>query len=139
MKGDFNSWDGREHPMRQMGVSGVWELFVPDVGAGTRYKFVMLGADDQWREKADPMAFHTEVPPLTSSVVFDSGYQWADEEWMSRAQGRAAPTSGRCRSTSCTSARGRHGGGTYSYGELADEPGRATSATWASRTSSSCR
>jgi 1,4-alpha-glucan branching enzyme len=79
VKGDFNSWDGREHPMRQMGVSGVWELFVPDVGGGTRYKFAILGADDQWREKADPMAFHTEVPPLTSSVVFDSGYAWGDE------------------------------------------------------------
>ena len=61
LKGDFNSWDGREHPMRQLGVSGVWELFVPGVGSGTHYKYVVLGADDQWREKADPMAFHTEV------------------------------------------------------------------------------
>ena len=82
VKGDFNSWDGREHPMRQMGISGVWELFVPGVGSGTRYKFLILGADGQWREKADPMAFHTEVPPLTSSVVFDSGYQWGDDAWM---------------------------------------------------------
>ena len=74
VKGDFNSWDGREHPMRQLGTSGVWELFVPDVGSGTGYKFVVLGADGQWREKADPMAFHTEVPPATSSVVFESTY-----------------------------------------------------------------
>ena len=65
VKGDFNSWDGREHPMRQLGVSGVWELFVPDVASGAHYKFVVLGADDEWREKADPMAFHTEVPPAT--------------------------------------------------------------------------
>ena len=65
MKGSFNSWDGREHPMRQLGTSGVWELFVPDVGTGTGYKFAVLGADGQWREKADPMAFHTEVPPAT--------------------------------------------------------------------------
>jgi 1,4-alpha-glucan branching enzyme len=82
VKGDFNSWDGREHPMRELGVSGVWELFVPDVAAGTRYKYVVLGADDQWREKADPMAFQTEVPPATSSVVFDSSYTWGDDAWM---------------------------------------------------------
>jgi 1,4-alpha-glucan branching enzyme len=90
LKGDFNSWDGREHPMRQMGVSGVWELFVPDVGSGTRYKFVVLGADGQWREKADPMAFHTEVPPQTSSVVYESSYQWGDDAWLAnRADGGA--------------------------------------------------
>ena len=62
MKGAFNSWDGREHPMRQLGASGIWELFVPDVGSGTGYKFAILGADDLWRQKADPMAFHTENP-----------------------------------------------------------------------------
>jgi len=82
IEGDFNSWDGREHPMRQLGVSGVWELFLPEVGSGTRYKFIVLGADDQWREKADPMAFHTEVPPAQSSVVFESRYAWGDDEWM---------------------------------------------------------
>ncbi|GAB2883358.1 1,4-alpha-glucan branching protein GlgB [Nocardioides pacificus] len=82
LKGDFNSWDGREHPMRQLGVSGVWELFVPDIGSGTQYKFAILGADGVWRDKADPMAFHTEVPPLTSSVVFESSYEWSDSEWM---------------------------------------------------------
>ncbi|MEP7088906.1 MAG: 1,4-alpha-glucan branching protein GlgB [Nocardioidaceae bacterium] len=82
VKGDFNSWDGREHPMRALGVSGVWELFVPAVTSGTRYKLVVLGADGQWREKADPMAFATEVPPAQSSVVFQSRYTWGDEEWM---------------------------------------------------------
>ena len=88
VKGDFNSWDGREHPMRQLGTSGIWELFVPDVGSGTRYKYVILGADGQWREKADPMAYHTETPPATSSVVFDSQYAWEDADWMRRrAQG----------------------------------------------------
>ena len=82
VEGDFNSWDGREHPMRQLGVSGVWELFVPGVGSGTRYKFQVLGADETWREKADPMAFHTEVPPAQSSVVFESRYTWSDDDWM---------------------------------------------------------
>ncbi|WP_432479621.1 1,4-alpha-glucan branching protein GlgB [Nocardioides sp. GXQ0305] len=93
VKGSFNSWDGREHPMRQLGTSGVWELFVPDVGTGTGYKFAVLGADGQWREKADPMAFHTEVPPATSSVVFESTYAWGDEAWMAgRAEGEPAVT-----------------------------------------------
>ncbi len=88
VKGDFNSWDGREHPMRQMGVSGVWELFVPGVQAGARYKYVILGADGQWREKADPMAARTEEPPATSSVVFESGYEWGDQDWLAaRAEG----------------------------------------------------
>ncbi len=123
VKGDFNSWDGREHPMRQMGVSGVWELFVPDVGPGTRYKFVVLGADDEWREKADPMAFHTEVPPLTSSVVFDSGYQWNDDEWMTqRAQNNDSherPMS--VYEVHLGSWKKHHGGGAYSYAELADD------------------
>src|SRR5690348_17407208 len=53
LEGDFNSWDGREHPMRALGESGVWELFVPGVGSGTGYKYVVLGADGEWREKAD--------------------------------------------------------------------------------------
>ena len=54
--GDFNHWDGRGHPMRSLGGSGVWELFVPDVGDGTRYKFDICGPDGQWQRKADPMA-----------------------------------------------------------------------------------
>jgi 1,4-alpha-glucan branching enzyme len=82
VKGDFNSWDGREHPMRQLGVSGVWELFVPGVSSGAHYKYIVLGADDIWREKADPMAFHTEVPPAQSSVVFESSYTWGDDDYM---------------------------------------------------------
>ena len=90
LKGDFNSWDGREHPMRQLGISGVWELFVPGVASGSHYKFVVLGADDQWREKADPMAFHTEVAPATSSKVFESKYTWGDDAWMTaRKEGGA--------------------------------------------------
>ncbi len=121
VKGDFNSWDGREHPMRQMGVSGVWELFVPDVGSGTRYKFLVLGADGEWREKADPMAFHTEVPPLTSSVVFDSGYTWSDDAWMTaRKEGGAHEKPMSVYELHLGSWKKHSGGETYSYGELAD-------------------
>ena len=80
--GDFNGWDGRSHPMRSLGSSGVWELFVPGVQAGAHYKYAVLGADGQWREKADPMARRTEVPPLTASVVDESSYTWSDDAWM---------------------------------------------------------
>jgi 1,4-alpha-glucan branching enzyme len=84
LEGDFNSWDGREHPLRQLGQSGVWELFVPEVGAGTHYKYIVLGADGEWREKADPMAYYAEVPPQTSSVVYESRHAWGDDAWMTR-------------------------------------------------------
>ncbi|MEX0428795.1 1,4-alpha-glucan branching protein GlgB [Nocardioides sp. DS6] len=96
VKAAFNHWDGREHPMRQLGTSGVWELFVPEVGSGTQYKFVVLGADGEWREKADPLAFHAEEPPKTSSVVFESGYAWGDAAWMEDRRAKqpiAAPMS----------------------------------------------
>jgi 1,4-alpha-glucan branching enzyme len=80
--GDFDYWSGRGFPMRAMGSSGVWELFVPDVGDGARYKFQVLGADGVRREKADPMAFATEVPPATASVVFTAGHEWGDADWL---------------------------------------------------------
>ncbi len=82
LRGDFNSWDGREHPMRHLGTSGVWELFMPGLGNGTAYKYHLQGPDGQWREKADPMAFHAEIAPRTSSKVFESSHVWADEQWM---------------------------------------------------------
>ena len=82
--GDFNYWDGVGSPMRSLGSSGVWELFVPDVGDGTKYKFSVLGADFVWRDRADPVAFATELAPQTASVVFTSDYEWADAGWMDR-------------------------------------------------------
>ena len=94
--GDFNYWDGRPHPMRSLGSSGVWELFVPGVGAGTTYRYEVLGADSVWREKADPMAFATEVPPANASRIFDSSYEWQDEDWLTtraQTQAHAAPMS----------------------------------------------
>jgi 1,4-alpha-glucan branching enzyme len=85
--GDFNHWDGQGHPMRSLGGSGVWELFVPGTGDGTRYKYEILGPDGQWRRKADPMAAQAEHPPATASVVYSSGYQWQDADWLA-ARGR---------------------------------------------------
>jgi 1,4-alpha-glucan branching enzyme len=80
--GDFNHWDGRGHPMRSLGGSGVWELFVPGAVEGTHYKFDICGPDGQWRRKADPLASRAELPPATASVVFTSEYVWDDEDWL---------------------------------------------------------
>ncbi len=82
--GDFNHWDGRAHPMRSLGSTGVWELFVPGVGDGTNYKYEILGTDHVWRRKADPMALYAEKPPATASKVFTSSYEWQDDEWVTR-------------------------------------------------------
>ncbi len=82
--GDFDYWQRRGYPMRSLGSSGVWELFVPGIGAGAKYKFAVLGADGQWRDKADPMAFATEAPPATASVVFGSKHKWGDADWLAR-------------------------------------------------------
>jgi 1,4-alpha-glucan branching enzyme len=80
--GDFNRWDGRLHPMRSLGASGVWELFVPGVGTGTHYKYELITAAGDLVLKADPMALATEAPPATASVVYTSQYQWDDQAWM---------------------------------------------------------
>ncbi|HEV7862133.1 MAG TPA: 1,4-alpha-glucan branching enzyme, partial [Acidimicrobiia bacterium] len=80
--GDFNSWDGRLHPMRRFGTSGLWELFLPAVKEGDKYKYEIIDANGSLRLKADPFAFATEVPPGTASVVFASGYQWNDRDWL---------------------------------------------------------
>ena len=82
--GDWNLWDGRLHPMRTLGGSGVWELFIPGVEPGDRYKFEILTPAGHITLKADPMAFATECPPGTSSVVSASAYTWRDEEWVVR-------------------------------------------------------
>jgi 1,4-alpha-glucan branching enzyme len=82
--GDFNFWDGHAHPMRSLGSAGVWELFVPGVAAGTRYKFDICGPDGSWHRKSDPMAAMAGRPPATDSVVFESSYEWQDEAWLAR-------------------------------------------------------
>ncbi|WP_405885445.1 1,4-alpha-glucan branching protein GlgB [Streptomyces sp. NBC_01384] len=79
---DFNHWNGTGHPMRSLGSSGVWELFVPGVGAGTRYKYEIHTRDGRLLQKADPLARATERPPATASVVHASAYTWGDAEWM---------------------------------------------------------
>lgn len=80
--GEFNHWVGNEAPMRSLGSSGVWEVFWPDFPVGGLYKFRVHGADGVVTERADPMAFATEVPPHTASRVTLSDYTWDDDDWM---------------------------------------------------------
>ncbi len=89
--GDFNFWDGQAHQMRSLGLSGVWELFIPGVGAGTLYKYRIISPDGNAVSKADPLAFGTEQPPNTSSVVTDLTYEWDDEEWVTARDKQGPP------------------------------------------------
>src|SRR5690242_3831159 len=83
--GDFTGWGPHDGwPMRSMGASGVWELFVPDAEPGHRYKYRILGPDGVWREKSDPLARFGEVPGRTASIVYRSQHEWRDDAWMAR-------------------------------------------------------
>jgi 1,4-alpha-glucan branching enzyme len=82
--GDFNGWDGRAHPLRSLGAAGVWELFLPDVLEGSRYKFELRGADGALYTRADPMAQQSELPPATASIVTRSHHVWNDAQWLER-------------------------------------------------------
>jgi 1,4-alpha-glucan branching enzyme len=82
--GDFNYWDGSAHPMRSLGSTGIWEIFIPGVNSGTAYKFNVLDSQGNWLTKADPMAFATEVPPANASIIFESTYVWNDGDWLEK-------------------------------------------------------
>jgi 1,4-alpha-glucan branching enzyme len=85
--GDFNSWDGRRHPMRLRHGAGVWEVFVPRVAPGALYKYELLGPDGALLpQKADPVAWRVEPPPATASVVDDPAtFRWSDEAMVRQA------------------------------------------------------
>ncbi|WP_251977969.1 1,4-alpha-glucan branching protein GlgB [Salinicola avicenniae] len=95
--GDFNGWDTRRHGMRCRFPAGVWEIFVPGIGPGERYKFALIDVNGEHLLKADPVALSTEPPPLTASVVADAApLTWHDEAWMASRhdrQGASAPIS----------------------------------------------
>ncbi|MFZ4373026.1 MAG: 1,4-alpha-glucan branching protein GlgB [Mycobacterium sp.] len=82
--GEFNGWDSYDAPMRVLGSSGVWELFWPGFTGDGLYKFRVHGVDGAVTDRADPMAFATEVPPHTASRVFVSSYTWNDARWMAQ-------------------------------------------------------
>jgi len=81
--GDFNGWDGRVHPMRLLAPNGLWEIFIPNLPDGEKYKFEIRTRSGGLLEKSDPFGFAFEVPPASASIVHDlAGYEWRDQEWM---------------------------------------------------------
>ncbi len=141
--GDWNFWDGRLHPMRALGNSGVWELFIPGAQPGARYKYEIISAAERLILKADPFAFATEVPPGTASVIAgprlisgETGPGWKDGQ-------RATFSPSRCRYTRFTWALGagrttaREGAGRYRTWSWRSNF-LSTSPKWALRTWSSC-
>ena len=107
--GDFNSWDGRLHAMRSLGSGGIWELFIPDVGDGERYKYEILTADGAIALKADPYAQETELPPqdgLGGHRLPARRGAPATPHWLAERREPRSRWPSRCRSTRSTSARG---------------------------------
>ena len=84
--GDFCGWNSSQYPMRSLGSSGIWELFIPNVGDGDVYKYAIQTREGHRRDKADPLAKLSETPPRTGSVVTTSQYTWQDSEWMERRE-----------------------------------------------------
>src|SRR3954464_3485875 len=80
--GDFNYWEGLLHPMRALGGSGIWELFIPGVVEGAHYKYEIRTQVGDFKQKADPFAFETEMPPQTASIVTRSTFAWTDGSYM---------------------------------------------------------
>ena len=86
--GNFNAWDGAQHSMRRLGDSGVWETFIPKLQAGELYKYEIKAPGLPVFLKADPYAFYAEIPPDTSSVVYESKYSFRDSRWLKKRAGR---------------------------------------------------
>lgn len=90
--GDFNHWDGRIHPLRSMGRSGVWELFIPGLGVGERYKFEILTQQGTLLLKSDPYATGSEHRPHTASVLSSiTTHSWQDQSWMASRNPKTGP------------------------------------------------
>ncbi|APT92753.1 glycogen branching protein [Corynebacterium phocae] len=85
--GDFCAWNPVQYPMRSLGSTGIWELFIPGLGAGERYKFAIHSKHSGRIDKADPMAKAAAVAPATDSIVAESNYQWKDHNWVQARTG----------------------------------------------------
>jgi 1,4-alpha-glucan branching enzyme len=93
LTGDMNHWDGRCHPMRPRGATGVWELFVPGVGRGARYKYEIVTGSGERTERTDPCGRAAELRPATASEVWAAcAYEWSDAAWMERRRSWLADT-----------------------------------------------
>jgi 1,4-alpha-glucan branching enzyme len=87
--GDFNGWDGRYHPMRLLGASGVWELFIPGLGEGTHYKYEIKNTHGDLVLKSDPYGFFFEAAPKNASIVWNNNkFSWSDDAWLKHRRER---------------------------------------------------
>ncbi len=86
--GNFNAWDGGRNRMSRLGDSGVWQVFVPELKAGELYKYEVKTPGLPRFLKADPYAFHAEIPPDTSSIVYESSYRFRDSKWLKQRESR---------------------------------------------------
>ncbi len=121
--GDFNNWDGRIHVMRRYYDQGLWEIFIPGVGAGALYKYEIKSSHvDLPLMKSDPYGFYSQVRPETASVVYDlEGYAWEDDQWMLSRKDRQAPDAPVAIYEVHAGSWRRHEDGSFlSYHELAD-------------------
>ncbi len=83
--GDFNKWDGRYHPMRTLGASGVWEIFIPGVGEGALYQYEIRTEQGAVAVKTDPFGFFFEAPPKHAAIVWNNRkFRWTDDAWLER-------------------------------------------------------
>ena len=140
--GDFNYWEGLLHPMRALGGSGIWELFIPGVVEGAHYKFEIRQQNGELKQKADPFAFETELPPQTASIVHRSTFEWTDGEYLAaRKDGPAAgpPDVGLRGAPRLVAAEPAGGQPLAELRRARRRARRVRVATSASRTSSSCR
>ncbi len=88
--GNFNRWDGRFHPMRTLGASGVWELFIPGLAEGELYKYEIYDRQGHLHLKTDPYGTYFEPPPNNASIVYDTRkHKWNDDEWIARRTANA--------------------------------------------------
>jgi len=121
--GDFNSWDGRRHVMRLHPANGIWEIFIPGIGSGTHYKYELLDAAGKLLPlKADPFGTLHERPPGNSSIVYESAYEWRDDDWISaRAAGPRLDTPTSIYEVHLASWRRKDDGTYLTYRDLAGE------------------
>ncbi len=119
--GAFNAWDGRRHPMRLRHGCGVWEIFIPRLGASELYKYEILGADGRLTERADPLARAAEKPPATASIVADDKpFAWSDAMWQGARAGRRDDAPLAIYEAHAPSWRRHADGRPFSWRELAD-------------------
>jgi len=119
--GDFNGWDGRYHPMRSLGSSGVWEIFIPGVAKGAHYKFEVRDAFGQVSLKTDPYGRFFEVPPKNAAIVWDEGFEWDDQPWLeARSKQNALRSPMSVYELHVGSWKKKNSAESYSYRELAE-------------------